>query len=332
MIKKEISMTDIDLIKVGHATRKQEGSGCTVILCEEGALCGCDVRGGGPATRETELLKPVSSNDRVHAVVLSGGSAFGLDTCSGAMQYLEEKNIGISVRNWKIPIVTGACIFDFPMTNGQYKPDQNLGYEACCNASKNEIEEGNIGAGMGATVGKMLGIERSMKSGLGTYGIQIDDLQVAVIVSVNALGDVIDITSGKRIAGVLSKDKTSIENSVEALYEGYKKKELFTGNTTIGCVVTNARLEKGQINKVASMTHNGFARAISPVHTSGDGDTVFAMTTGTVEATVDVVGVLAAECMAKAINRAVEKATSVNGFIAMRDLEKKMYGGMKNVC
>lgn len=319
-MRKLIKITDIDGIKVGHATNVEGGSGCTVILCEKGALCGCDVRGGGPATRETELLKPVSTCEAVYGVMLSGGSAFGLDSCSGVMKYLEEKNIGVSVRDWKVPIVVGACIFDFPMTDGKYKPDKELGYAACLNAKSGEVEEGNIGAGMGATVGKVLGVERSMKSGLGTYGIQIGDLKVAAIVSVNALGDVVDINTGKRIAGIMSEDGSKVESSVEALYESYSQIKLFTGNTTIGCIVTNAKLNKGQINKVASMTHNGYARAISPVHTSGDGDTIFAMTTAEVEATVDVVGVMAAECMANAINRAVRAAKSVNGFKAMSDL------------
>ena len=321
MERKEISIVDIDGIKVGHAQSREGGSGCTVVLCENGAVCGCDVRGGGPATRETELLKPVSTNQQVYAVMLSGGSAFGLDAGSGAMEYLEEKGIGVEVDKWKVPIVVGASIFDFPMTDGKYKPDKELGYKACCNASCNKVEEGNIGAGMGATVGKILGAERAMKSGLGTYGIQIGELKVAAIVAVNALGDVIDIHNGKRIAGVLSEDRKHVESSVEILYEQFNKENLFQGNTTIGCVVTNAKLDKAQMNKVASMTHNGYARAISPVHTSGDGDTIFAMTTGNVTASMDMVGVMAAECMANAINRAVYKAQTVNGFIALCDLQ-----------
>lgn len=318
--KKEIGITDIAGIKVGHATRTKEGSGCTVIMSEEGALCGCDVRGGGPATRETELLKPVSSNDGVHAVMLSGGSAYGLDSCSGAMEYFEEKNIGIAVGKWKIPIVVGACIFDFPMTDGLYKPDKALGYEACCNAGTGPVAQGNFGAGMGALVGKLAGPQRAMKSGIGTYGVQIGDLQVAAIVSVNAVGDVIDIETGERIAGMLDEDGKKVGNSTLALQEAYMNKSLFTGNTTIGCVVTNAKLSKAEMEKVASMTHNGYARAINPVHTSADGDTVFAMTTSKVPATVDVVGSLGAECMAIAINRAVKAAETVNGFKAMSDL------------
>jgi len=320
LYKKNINITDIEGVKIGHATKEKEGSGCTVILCEEGALGGCDVRGGGPATRETELLSPLSSNKEVHAVMLSGGSTFGLDSCAGAMEYLEEKGIGVEVYEWNVPIVCGACIFDFPMTNGIYKPDKALGYEACKNAKTGDVEEGNIGAGMGATIGKMMGMDRIMKSGIGTYGIQIGDVQVAVIVTVNALGDVLDISNGKRIAGLLSEDKKRLANSVDALYESYITKDLFAGNTTIGCIVTNAKLTKGQLNKVASMAHNGFARTISPVHTSADGDTIFALSTEKVNATVDVVGVMASECMANAVNRAIKAAKSVNGFIAYEDL------------
>lgn len=320
MEKKIIEITDIEGIKVGHATKEIEGSGCTVILCEEGALCGCDVRGGGPATRETELLKPESSNDGVHAVMLSGGSAFGLDAGSGAMKYLEEKNIGIAVGNWHIPIVVGACIFDFPMTGGKYKPDKALGYEACLNATNGPVAQGNVGAGMGAVVGKLAGFDRAMKSGLGTYGVQIGDLKVAAIVSVNAVGDVLDIKTGKRIAGVLNENGTGVGNSAEVLYQKYMNGSLFAGNTTIGCIVTNARLTKGEMSKVASMTHNGYAISINPVHTSADGDTIFAMTTAQVDSTVDVVGTLAAECMAEAVNSAVRHAKSVNGFKALADL------------
>lgn len=319
--KRLIGITEIEGIKVGQAQNEKAGSGCTVIICEEGALCSCDVRGGGPATRETALLNPVCSNSAVHAVVLSGGSAFGLDASAGVMQYLKENNIGVSVRQWRVPIVTGACIFDFPVSNGEYAPDKELGYKACLAASCEPVNEGNAGAGMGATVGKILGISRSMKSGIGTYGIAIGDLQVAAIVVVNALGDVVDVNTGKRIAGLLSEDGKRVENSVKALYSVYSQQDIFTGNTTIGCIVTNAALTKAQMKKVASMTHNGYARAISPVHTSGDGDTVFAMTTGKTQATVDVVGVMAAECMAEAINRAVRAAKSSHGFKAMCDLK-----------
>lgn len=314
-----INISDIDGFKIGSAQNENGGSGCTVIICEDGAVAGCDVRGGGPATRETDLLRPVNTVERIHAVMLSGGSAFGLDAASGAMQYLSEKNIGVTVGKWKVPIVCGASIFDFPVSDGIYKPDKSLGYKACVNSEKNIVREGNAGAGMGATVGKIAGPDRAMKSGLGVYAMQIGDIKTAAIVSVNALGDVVNIDNGKIMAGVLNQEKTGLGNSVDVLYSMVSG-QVFTGNTTIGCLITNADLTKAQMNKAASMCHNGYARSIHPVHTSGDGDSIFTMSTAKIPANVDLVGVMGAECMARAIMSAVTHAESIKGFKAYKDL------------
>ncbi len=317
---KEVSITDIKGIKVGHAQDVEGGTGCTVILCEEGAYAGVDVRGGGPASRETELLKPVNLVEQIHAVMLSGGSAYGLDAASGAMQYLEENGKGFDVGLGVVPIVCGASLFDLVVGDPKCRPDKAMGYQACLNASSQKPAEGNVGAGTGATVGKFLGMEYMMKSGLGTYAVQMGEWIIGAIVAVNALGDVIDVDTGKRIAGILNKDKTAIYNTEACMYEEYdKNRNVFSGNTTIGCVVTNAKLTKTQANKVASIAHNGFARAIRPVHTMADGDTIFVLATGEEEVMPDAVGALAAEVMARAINRAVYMAEPAYGLKAAKD-------------
>ncbi len=320
---KEVKITDIKGIKVGHAQDLNGGSGCTVILCENGAYAGVDVRGGGPASRETELLKPVNMVEQIHAVMLSGGSAYGLDAGAGAMKYLEEKGIGFDVGVGVVPIVCGASLFDLVVGDPKCRPDQAMGYEACKNATSERPAEGNVGAGTGATVGKFLGVDYMMKSGLGTYAVQIGDLIVGAIVSVNSLGDVVDINSGKRLAGILNKDKSAISNTEETMYAEYaNNRNVFSGNTTIGCIVTNAKLTKSQANKLASIAHNGYARAIRPVHTMADGDTIFVMSAGEVEVMPDAVGALATDVMARAINRGVLEAEPAYGLKAARDFIK----------
>ena len=319
---KEINITDIKGIKVGHAQNLEGATGCTVILCEKGAWAGVDVRGGGPASRETELLKPVNMVEQIHAVMLSGGSAYGLDAGSGAMEYLEENNIGFDVGVSVVPIVCGASLFDLVVGDPKCRPDKAMGYEACKGASSGPVAEGNVGAGTGATVGKFQGVSHMMKSGLGTYAVQIGELQVGAIVAVNALGDVVDVDTGKRIAGLLNEDQTALSNTEEAMYAQYAEdKNVFSGNTTIGCIVTNGKLTKTQANKIASIAHNGFARAIRPVHTMADGDTIFVMATGEVEAMPDAIGALAADVMARAINRAARTAEPAYGLKAARDFE-----------
>lgn len=319
---KEIKITDIKGIKVGHAQDFEGGTGCTVILCEKGAWAGVDVRGGAPASRETELLNPVNMVEQIHAVMLSGGSAYGLEAASGAMAFLEEKGIGFDVGVGVVPIVSGASLFDLIVGDAKCRPDKKMGYEACINAGQGPVAEGNVGAGTGATVGKFLGLKHMMKSGLGIYGIEVGDLQVAAVAVVNALGDVVDVDTGRRIAGLLNEDKTKLVCTEEMMFARYAhKKNIFSGNTTLGCVVTNARLAKTQANKIASIAHNGLARAIRPVHTMADGDTVFVMASGEVEVMPDAVGALAAEVMGRAINRAARAAEPAYGLKAARDFE-----------
>ncbi|HPO04683.1 MAG TPA: P1 family peptidase, partial [Bacillota bacterium] len=220
---KEVNITDIKGIKIGHAQDIEGGTGCTVILCEEGAFAGVDVRGGAPASRETELLRPVNMVEQIHGVMLSGGSAYGLDAGAGAMKYLEERGKGFDVGVALVPIVCGASLFDLVVGDPKCRPDQDMGYRACLNASSEKPDEGNVGAGTGATVGKFLGMDFMMKSGLGTYAVQMGDWILGAIVAVNALGDVIDADTGKPLAGILNKDKTSLYSTEEAMYEEYDK-------------------------------------------------------------------------------------------------------------
>lgn len=317
---KEIKVTDIEGIKIGNAQDEGGGTGCTAIICEEGAWAGVDVRGGGPASRETELLKPVNMVQQIHCVMLSGGSAFGLEAGDGAMQFLEEKGIGFDVGIGVVPLVCGASLFDLVVGDPKCRPDKAMGYEACKNAG-GEISGGNRGAGTGASVGKFLGPDRMMKSGLGTYAVEIGDVQCGAVVAVNALGDITDMYSGEKIAGILSPDGTEIMDTCEIMYEEIgKEKNVFTGNTTIGCVITNAKLTKDQANKLASIAHNGYAKTISPVHTSADGDTIFVMATGKVDVNPDSLGALATEVMARAIMDAGRSAEAAYGLKSSRDL------------
>ena len=317
---KEIKINEIKGIKVGHAQDVNGATGCTVILCEQGAWAGVDVRGGAPASRETELLKPVNLVEQIHAVMLSGGSAYGLDAAAGAMAYLEEHGVGFDVGVGVVPIVCGASLFDLVVGDPKCRPDKAMGYEACINANGTDVAEGNVGAGTGASVGKLQGVDHMMKSGLGVYALQVGDLQVAAMVAVNALGDVVDVDTGKVIAGLLNEDKTRMTSTVAAMYEQLARKDnFFSGNTTLGCIVTNAKLTKNQANKIASIAHNGYARAIQPVHTMADGDTIYVMATGEVEAMPDAVGALATETMARAINRAARMAGPAYGLKAARD-------------
>nr|WP_315019521.1 P1 family peptidase [uncultured Aminipila sp.] len=317
---KEININEIKGIWIGHAQSVEGGTGCTAIICDKGAWAGVDVRGGGPATRETDLLKSENMVRQIHCVMLSGGSSYGLDACSGAMAYLEKKNIGFDVGVGVVPIVCGASLFDLIVGDSKCRPDKDMGYAACIASEENNPRQGNVGAGTGATVGKFLGIERLMKSGLGIYAVQTGEIQCAAVVAVNALGDVLDIDTGKRIAGILSEDKAKIANTEEImLSEISDSRNVFSGNTTIGCIITNARLTKPQANKLASICHNGYARAIRPVHTSADGDSIFVMATGEVGAAPDSLGALATHVMAKAINNAVLNAKPAYGLKAACD-------------
>ena len=311
---KEISLHDIKGVKIGHAQSEPHATGCTVILPDKKAVCGVDVRGGGPASRETQLLNPLMSNDGVNAVLLSGGSAFGLDAAGGVMKYLEERGKGVKVGSSVVPIVVGSCIFDLGCVDGSVRPDARMGYKACEDAERNVERNGNIGAGMGATVGKLLGAERSMKSGLGCYAVQVGGLQVGAIVSVNAIGDVYEMDSCKELAGLLNKEKTAMISSEIEAVKLLQLASTFSLNTTIGCIITNAGLGKAEMNKVAAMASNGVARTIRPVNTSMDGDSVYAISVGKVKSCADVVGTLAAHVMAKAINQAVLETKPIYGY------------------
>ncbi|NLJ79052.1 MAG: P1 family peptidase [Tissierellia bacterium] len=316
---KTIAFTDIDGIEVGNAQDLEAATGCTVILCREGAVGGVDVRGGAPGTRETDLLRPENLVDKVHGILLSGGSAFGLDAASGVMKYLEEKGVGFDVQVAKVPIVCGAVLFDLIIGDPNIRPDFNMGYEACVDATDVKCPSGNIGAGMGATVGKLLGPERAMKGGLGSHGIQVGDLKVAALVAVNCLGDVVDPDTGQILAGLLDEHGRDPIGTEDILLKGHIDGiNSFNGNTTIGVIATNASLTKAGANKVASMAHNGCGRTIRPSHTLLDGDTIFTMATGEVKGDVNMVGMLASMVMERAIIDGIESAKSLYGFKSYR--------------
>lgn len=311
---KEISITDVEGIKIGHAQDLDAATGCTVIIGEEGVTAGVDVRGGAPGTRETDLLDPVNLAEQIHAVVLTGGSSFGLDSASGVMQYLEEKGVGFDAFVTRIPLVCGAVLFDLAIGDQKVRPDKEMGYQACLNANDTECAEGCVGAGTGATVGKILGMERCMKSGLGIYCLQAGDLKIGAIVAVNCLGDVIDPKTGEILAGVLDENREKFLSSEEIMIKGFSGRRIeFSGNTTIGVIVTNAKLTKSEANKVASMAHNGYGRTMRPAHTMFDGDTIFAVATGKADTDVSVAGLLAARVMEQTVVRAVKTATALCG-------------------
>lgn len=309
---REIPFCDIENLKVGHAQDVQARTGCTVVLCEKGAPAGLDVRGGGPASRESELLRPLANCDAIHAVVLSGGSAFGLDAAGGVMRWLKERHVGMDVGVGKVPLVCASCLFDLAVGSADTYPDAEMAYRACENAQTNCVASGPIGAGAGATVGKLFGIERSMPSGVGSYAVQIDDLQVGALAVVNALGDVYDIDDGQPIAGLRSEDLSALcstERQMQRMHAGIPN--LFVGNTTLCVVACNGRFDKTQMNKIAAMAQNGLARTIRPVHTMADGDSVYAISTSNRTADINVVGTLASEMVGRAINQAVRSAASV---------------------
>jgi L-aminopeptidase/D-esterase-like protein len=321
---KEIAVTEIEGIRIGQAQNSEAGTGCTVIISENGAPAGLDVRGGGPASRESELLKPLANADRIHAIVLGGGSAFGLDAAGGVMKYLEEHGIGFDVGVTKVPLVCQSDLFDLTVGDAGIRPDQDMGYAACVQAEEGNYQDGNFGAGTGATVGKLYGMDYCMKSGIGSYAVQIGDLKVGAIVAVNALGDIFDWKTGKKVAGLLDEKKEGFRSTTEEMYRNYEVVEnRFTGNTTIGIILTNAKFEKSTLCKIAGMAHNGYARAIHPVHTSADGDSIYAMSTGEVSADKDMVGTLASDVMAEAVLRAVRHADSAYGYVSAKDFSPK---------
>ena len=316
------SVTEIPGIFVAHATNVEAGTGCTVICCPKGATGGVDVRGGAPATRETDLLRPEETVDVLHAVVLSGGSAYGLAASCGVAEELERRGFGLDVGVARVPIVSGACLFDLACGRASVRPTAEDGRAACAAALDGAVaplERGNVGAGTGCTVGKLGGPERAMKSGLGEDVELAGDLVCGAVAAVNACGDVLDPDTGEKIAGMRAADG-SLSDTTDVLLGGFAKMPLPRTNTTISCVVTNARLTKAQATKVAQMAADAYAHAISPTHTTNDGDTVFVMATGAVEAPVDVVGALAVRALERAIADGARSAAGAYGFPAARDL------------
>jgi len=318
------TLTAVPGVKVGQYTLSERPTGCTVILVEDGATAGVDVRGAAPATRETDLLEPVNLVQQIHAIVLSGGSAFGLDAATGVMRFLEEKGIGFPFGGVHVPIVPGASLFDLSVGNPRIRPTADCGYKAAQTAGTGAVQEGNVGAGAGATVGKTAGVSHAMKGGLGSSAMTLPDgLIVAALVAVNAAGDIIDPTNGQVVAGARAADGKTFLDARKLLRSGGATPAEARQNTTLGVVATNAVLTKTQAKRVAQMAHDGFARAISPSHTSGDGDAIFVLATGRKpgEADTSRIGALAADTMAEAIVRAVRQATGVPGFPALRDLK-----------
>ncbi|MFY9528211.1 MAG: P1 family peptidase [Candidatus Acidiferrales bacterium] len=322
-------LTDVEGLKVGHFTEKRRPTGCTVVLCEKGAVAGVDVRGGAPGTRETDLLNPINMVQQVYAIVLSGGSAFGLDTASGVMRYLDERGIGFRLGPQVVPIVPAAILFDLTVGDGKIRPTAESGYQACVAATSQKVAEGNVGAGAGATVGKLFGPQFAMKGGLGTASIRAGDtgLVVAALAAVNAAGDVYEPGTEKILAGARSLDGEGFANTMNKILSGYGAllPAAPPSNSTIGVVATNAPLNKDEATKMAQMAHDGLARTINPVHTPFDGDTIFALATGTFKAKVSVgaVGAIAAVAMVQAIVRAITQAEGVLGIPGYRDLQGK---------
>jgi L-aminopeptidase/D-esterase-like protein len=311
------AITDVAGIEVGHFSDTRRPTGCTVILAREGAVAGVDVRGAAPGTRETDLLSPGNLVQQVHGVMLAGGSAWGLATAEGAMRWLEERNIGMDVRFGILPIVPAAVLFDLPLGDARIRPDAAAGYAACEAASHEAPAEGNVGAGSGALVGKLFGVHRAMKGGIGTASVTVGGVTVGALIAVNALGDVIDPDTAQPVAGARTEDGLALLDTRRALLRGEHPKPLLAGtNTTLGVIATDAVLTKVQANRLASVAHDGLARAINPVHTMSDGDTLFALATGRIPLEgnapgMTVLGTMAAEAVARATLRAVLAARSV---------------------
>ena len=319
----EIKITDIEPLMIGQTENKEAGTGCTVLACKDGMRAGLDVRGGGPASRESQLLNPLMSAQMVHAIVLAGGSAYGLGTANGVMKYLEEQGIGYDTGYALVPLVAQSDIYDLSVGDPSVRPDPDMGYEAAKKALEApNYQDGNFGAGCGASVGKIAGMDYAMKTGIGSYAVQIGDLKIGAIVVLNALGDVYDWRTGEQIAGFLTEDKTSLRSTMEQMSSSIEAKDnKFTGNTTLAVVVTNANFNKSQLCKIAGMAHDGYARSINPVHTSADGDSIYAVSVGDVVADQDLVGALGAEVVSEAIVRAVYNSEGAYGLPAAADLQ-----------
>lgn len=309
------SIIDVAGLRVGHFTSTQRPTGCTVVLCESGAVCSVDQRGGAPGTRETDLLKPGNTVERVHAVLLTGGSAFGLDAASGVMRWLEERGHGVPVGPARVPIVPAAVLFDLWVGDHRIRPDEGAGYAACDAATAAAPTQGSVGAGSGATVGKLFGIARAMKGGIGTASLRIGGITVAALVAANPIGDVRN-ADGRLIAGARTADGRGLVDTTRALLAGEGPAHLMSAMagtaTTIGVVATDAVLDKAQVHRLASLAHHGLSRSVSPL-TQHDGDTLFALATGSAGRAGDlsVLGAMAADCVARAILHAVQHATGL---------------------
>ena len=323
-------LTSVAGLSVGHFTDPRRPTGCTVVLAEGGAVCGVDVRGAAPGTRETELLSPINTVEKVHAVLLSGGSAFGLDAAAGVMRWLDERGVGIAVgptradgRQATVPIVPAAILFDLWVGDPGVRPDADAGYAACMAATKGTVAEGNVGAGAGASLGKLFGIDRAMRGGLGTASMTVDGITVAALVAVNAMGDVVDPANGRIVAGARAADGQGFLDTMAAFRRGEWPRSspaaaAAGGNasaTTLAIVATDAVFGKADATKIAQMAHDGLARAIRPIHTMSDGDIVFALGTGTSgrRAHTTLLGALAADVLAEAVLRAARAATGLAG-------------------
>ena len=319
---KEIDLLEVGGFRAGHAQDREAGTGCTGLLFDGCGPAGVGIRGGGPASRETPLLDPRMDAKGIHALLLSGGSAFGLDAAGGVMRYLEERDIGFDTGVTKVPLVCQSCIFDLAVGRPDVRPDAAMAYRACENASREPLANGCVGGGTGACVGKYRGREFAMKTGIGTWAAQVGEIRVGAVVVLNALGDIFDIDTGKQIAGMRTEDGRGLRSSEHALWEDAGQcRSLFTGNTTIGAVLTNGAFNKAELGKIAAMAHNGYARAIRPVHTTADGDSIYALSVGTQTADLNAVGSLAAYVMGKAISRAVQAAEPMFGMPSASSLD-----------
>jgi L-aminopeptidase/D-esterase-like protein len=319
------SITDVPGILVGQAQDAKAATGCTVILCETSTATGVDVRGGAPGTRETDCLDPINIVPAAHAIFLGGGSAFGLDGVTGVMRYLETKGVGFDVGVTRVPIVPAAVLFDLGVGDAFVRPDERMGREACENAGV-EVAQGNFGAGTGCSIGKAGGPSRMMKGGLGTASVACGPLVVGAIAAVNCVGDIVDPRTGRLVAGTLDESGRGLSGSYGLLTARIKCPDIFSTNTSIGVVATNANLTKPWAKRVALMAHDGFARAIVPAHTSQDGDTIFCTATGQVEADLNVVGSMAAEAMARAVLNAVMRAATAYGLPGYEEISARAEG------
>ena len=318
----EISVNDLSPLRIGQAENAAAGTGCTVFLCEAGMRAGLDVRGGGPASRESQLLDPLMAAQTIHAIVLAGGSAFGLGAANGVMEYLEERGVGFDVGVTRVPLVVQSDLFDLTVGDPFVRPDAAMGRTAARLAVEApNYRDGCYGAGCGATVGKLAGMAACMKSGMGSCAIQLGELKIGAVVALNAFGDVFDWRTGKQIAGLRTEDGKNLRSTTEAMAASIQTVEnRFVGNTTLAVVATNAVFEKAALCKIAGMGHDGLARTIRPVHTSVDGDSVYAVSVGSVRADQELVGTLAAEMVSEAVVRAVRSAESAYGYPAAKDL------------